>query len=251
MSRTAADSALLLDVIAGFDARDPWALAASAQSCLSALNLGVAGLRVAASPTLGYVDVHPEVALAFEAAVRVFTELGAKVEHVDPGFADPGPDFEVLWFSGAAKVAEPFGPEQRERMDPGLIEVCEVGARFSALEYLGAMAARNVLGARMSAFHTRYDLLLTPTLPLPAFEVGREVPAGSASPRWTSWTPFTYPFNMTQQPATSVPCGFTSDGLPVGLQVIGARHDDARVLAAAHAYQQATDWHLRRPTLLT
>jgi aspartyl-tRNA(Asn)/glutamyl-tRNA(Gln) amidotransferase subunit A len=251
MSRTAADSALLLDVIAGFDARDPWALAASAQSCLSALNLGVAGLRVAASPTLGYVDVHPEVALAFEAAVRVFTELGAKVEHVDPGFADPGPDFEVLWFSGAAKVAEPFGPEQRERMDPGLIEVCEVGARFSALEYLGAMAARNVLGARMSAFHTRYDLLLTPTLPLPAFEVGREVPAGSASPRWTSWTPFTYPFNMTQQPATSVPCGFTSDGLPVGLHVIGARHDDARVLAAAHAYQQATDWHLRRPTLLT
>ncbi|HTK66293.1 MAG TPA: amidase [Pseudonocardia sp.] len=247
MTRTATDAALLLDVVAGFDARDPWALAASEHSSMSMLGLGVAGLRIAASPTLGYATLHPEVAAAFEVAVRVFSELGARVEHADPGFADPVEDFQVLWFSGAAKVVENL---DKSRIDPGLAEVAEAGARYSALEYLGAMSARNDLGALMGAFHTQYDLLLTPCLPIPAFEVGHEVPPGWHDPRWTSWTPFTYPFNMTQQPAASVPCGFTQDGLPIGLQIIGARHDDGRVLAAAHAFQQITDWHLRRPPLL-
>lgn len=248
MTRTVTDAALLLDVIAGFDARDPWALAASAHSSMSMLGLGVAGLRIAASPTLGYVStVHPEIAAAFDVAARVFADLGARVEQADPGFADPVEDFQVLWFSGAAKVIEHLDASQ---IDPGLAEVAEAGARYSALDYLGASAARNELGALMGAFHTRYDLLLTPCLPIPAFEVGQEVPTGWHDPRWTSWTPYTYPFNMTQQPAASIPCGFTSDGLPIGLQIIGARHDDGRVLAAAHAYQQITDWHLRRPPLL-
>jgi aspartyl-tRNA(Asn)/glutamyl-tRNA(Gln) amidotransferase subunit A len=247
MTRTATDAALLLDVIAGFDARDPWALAASEHSSMSMLGLGVAGLRIAASPTLGYATLHPEVAVAFEVASRVFADLGARVDRADPGFADPIEDFQVLWFSGAAKVVEHLDTSE---IDPGLAEVAEAGARYSALDYLGAMSARNELGALMGAFHTRYDLLLTPCLPIPAFEVGLEVPPGWHDPRWTSWTPFTYPFNMTQQPAASVPCGFTEDGLPIGLQIIGARHDDGRVLAAAHAFQQVTDWHLRRPPML-
>ncbi|GAA1288279.1 amidase [Pseudonocardia aurantiaca] len=246
MTRSAADAALLLDVISGADARDPWALA-PAGPAVDGLGAGVAGLRIAASPTLGYVELHPEVATAFAAAVRVFEDLGAMVEEADPGFADPVAEFEVLWFSGAAKSIEALGPEQRALMDPGLIEVAEQGSRMTALQYLGAMAVRNELGTLMGEFHGRYDLLLTPTLPIPAFEAGVEVPAGWARERWTSWTPFTYPFNMTQQPAASVPCGFTADGLPVGLQIVGRRHADNAVLAAAHAYQQATDWHHRRP----
>jgi aspartyl-tRNA(Asn)/glutamyl-tRNA(Gln) amidotransferase subunit A len=110
------------------------------------------------------------------------------------------------------------------------------------------LAVRNDLGVRMGEFHSRYDLLLTPTLPIPAFAAGVEVPEGWPRERWTSWTPFTYPFNMTQQPAASVPCGFVS-GLPVGLQIVGPRHGDAQVLALAHAFQMATDWHLHPPTL--
>lgn len=94
----------------------------------------------------------------------------------------------------------------------------------------------------MGLFHERYDLLLTPTMPIAAFEAGREVPPGSPSPRWMSWTPFTYPFNMTQQPAASLPCGLTSGGLPVGLQVVGARHADALVMAACAAYEKARPW---------
>ncbi|HEY1967308.1 MAG TPA: amidase [Pseudonocardia sp.] len=250
MARTAADAALLLDVVAGVDRRDPWALAPATRSCLSALNDGVARLRIAASATLGYVTVHPEVAAAFEAATAVFTELGAVVEAADPGFSDPVEPFHVLWFAGAAKSTEHLDAPGRASLDPGLAEIAEQGARYTATEYLTAMAVRNELGTLMGAFHQRHSLLLTPTLPIPAFPGGLEVPPGSPTARWTSWTPFTYPFNMTQQPAVSVPCGFTSDGLPIGLQIIGPRHSDASVLAAAHAYQQATDWHLRRPPLL-
>ncbi|MGI5127623.1 amidase [Pseudonocardia sp. CA-107938] len=249
MTRTAADAALLLDVLSGFDDRDPWALPAVADA-EAAIGSAIAGTRIAVSTTLGYVDVDPEVAAAFAAAVEVFTSLGAHVEEVDPGFGDPIAAFETLWFSGAAKALEHIGPEQRARMDPGLVEIAEQGARYSAVDYLRAMAARNELGIHMGAFHTRYDLLLTPTLPITAFEIGLEVPPGWPHRRWMTWTPFSYPFNITQQPAASVPCGFSRAGLPIGLQLVGPRHADAAVLAAAHAYQQVTDWHTRRPPLL-
>jgi aspartyl-tRNA(Asn)/glutamyl-tRNA(Gln) amidotransferase subunit A len=254
MTRTAADAALLLDVISGTDARDPWASAPSARPCVPALDgaeAGLAGLRVAASATLGYVSVHPEVAAAFERAVAVFGSLGAVTEAADPGFSDPEEPFHVLWYAGAAKTVEQLDAAALARLDPGLAEVAAIGAEYTAVEYLGAMAVRNDLGTLMGAFHERYPLLLTPTLPIPAFAAGMEVPPGSASRRWTSWTPFTYPFNMTQQPAASVPCGFTADGRPIGLQIVGPRHADDAVLAAAHAYQRATDWHRRRPPLLT
>jgi aspartyl-tRNA(Asn)/glutamyl-tRNA(Gln) amidotransferase subunit A len=244
MTRTAADAALLLDVISGFDPRDPWA-GTPAAPVSPGLDAGVAGLRIAFSPALGHATVHPEIATAVAAAAEVFTGLGATVELADPGFADPIEAFQVLWFSGAAAVIHPVLDRSAE-LDPGLVRVSELGARFSSGDYLGAMAVRNDLGTLMGAFHQRYDLLLTPTLPIPAFEVGVDAPAGCTG-TWTSWTPFTYPFNMTQQPAASVPCGLTAGGLPVGLQIVGPRHADGRVLAAAHAFQRATEHHLRRP----
>ncbi|GEL18590.1 amidase [Pseudonocardia asaccharolytica] len=253
MTRTVADAALLLDVISHSDVRDPWALPAllaPARTCTDALGDGVAGLRVAVSPTLGYARVDPEVAAAFAAAADVFATLGATVEYADPGFADPVEPFEVLWYAGAAKSIESLDAAARAEMDPALVQIAERGAGISALDYLSAMAVRNDLGTLVGEFHLTYDLLLTPTLPIAAFPAGREVPDGWPAPRWTSWTPFTYPFNMTQQPAVSVPCGFTAAGLPVGLQIVGPRHTDARVLAAAHAYEQATDHHTRRPPLL-
>ncbi|SHK91819.1 aspartyl-tRNA(Asn)/glutamyl-tRNA(Gln) amidotransferase subunit A [Pseudonocardia thermophila] len=249
MARTAADAALLLDVISGFDSRDPWALA-PVRDAEAAIGQAITGKRIAVSRDLGYVDVDPEVAAAVTAAAEVFAGLGAHVEETDPGFTDPIEAFETLWFSGAAKSLEHLGPEQRARMDPGLVEIAEQGARCTAVEYLRAMAVRNEMGIRMGEFHARHDLLLTPTLPITAFEIGVEVPSGWPHRRWTTWTPFTYPFNMTQQPAASVPCGFSRAGLPIGLQIVGPRHADAAVLAAAHAYQTVTDWHTRRPPLL-
>lgn len=243
MTRTVADAALMMDVISGADPRDWMALAPpSPHSFSRALGDGVAGLRIAYSATLGHVAVDPEVAAIVAEAVRAFTELGAHVEEADPPFDDPISDFNVLWYSGAAKATDNLAADQRELLDPGLRAIVGEGLGYSAQDYLRAMATRMAMGERMGRFHQEYDLLLTPTMPIAAFEAGLEVPPGSADARWTSWAGFSYPFNMTQQPAASVPCGFTSAGLPVGLQVVGPRHSDPRVLAACHAFEQARPW---------
>lgn len=250
MARTVADTALLLDVVSGPDSRDASALPPASRSFSGALGKGVLGLRIAVSPTLGYVDVDPEVDEAVRRAADVFRDLGAKVEFADPGFTDCVQDFHVLWFTAAAKAVERLTPRGRELLEPALQEIIREGERHSALAYLGANATKAALGTTMGAFHEHYDLLLTPTVPITPFVSGEEVPIGWHAMRWTSWTPFTYPFNMTQQPAASVPCGWSATGLPIGLQVIGPRHADDRVLAACAAYEQAQPWAHRRPPLL-
>ncbi|MGW6485801.1 amidase [Streptomyces sp. NPDC055056] len=240
MTRDAADAALMLDVIGAPDARDWSALGPANDSFVDALDGGVRGLRVAYSPSLGgQVAVAPAVAAAVRRAVERLAGLGAHVTEADPDFTDPVEAFHTLWFSGAARVASQLGPERRALLDPGLREICARGARYSALEYLAATDVRMALGRRMGLFHTTYDVLVTPTLPLTAFTAGVEVPARSGLRRWTGWTPFTYPFNLTQQPAATVPVGPDGDGLPVGLQIVAARHRDDLVLRTAHALYEA------------
>ncbi|MGH3878701.1 MAG: amidase [Actinophytocola sp.] len=249
LSWTVADSALALDVLSGSDSRD-WTTGPRPEQPVSAtLGAGVAGMRIAFSPRLGFATVDPEVAALVNAAAHTFADLGARVELVDPVVADSVEAFHVLWFAGAAASIAPLSAEQREKLDPALLEVCEQGARGSALDYVFATGVRAELGRVMGEFHEHFDLLLTPTMPITAFEAGVEVPGGWPAPRWTSWTPFTYPFNMTQQPAASLPCGFTKAGLPVGLQVVGPKHADARVLAACRAFEQARPWQGTRPSL--
>ncbi|WP_405614288.1 amidase [Streptomyces sp. NBC_00076] len=240
MTRDAADAALLLDVIGTADSRDWSALAPAPGPFSAGLSGGVRGLRIAYSPSFGgQVAVQPAVAAAVRRGVERLAELGAYVTEADPDFTDPVDAFHALWFSGAARVTQHFGPQQRELLDPGLREICDQGARYSALDYLAAVDVRMELGRRMGSFHDSYDLLVTPTLPITAFEAGVEVPKGSGHRRWTGWTPFTYPFNLTQQPAASVPVGTDDDGLPVGLQLVAARHRDDLVLRAAHALYEA------------
>ncbi|MFE9998310.1 amidase [Streptomyces avermitilis] len=249
MTRDAADAALAMDVISGPDARDWSGLGPVGGSFTQALACGVRGLRVAYSPSLGgQVAVRPAVASAVRRAVQGLAGLGAYVSEADPDLTDPVDAFHVLWFSGAARVTQHFGPQQREVLDPGLREICGTGARFSALDYLAAVDVRMDLGRRMGRFHESYDVLVTPTLPITAFEAGAEVPAGSGLRRWTGWTPFTYPFNMTQQPAATVPVGVDGDGLPVGMQVVAARHRDDLVLRVAHALYEAGVAGIGAPT---
>ncbi|MFV8188897.1 amidase [Streptomyces sp. AF1B] len=240
MTRDAADAALLLDVIAAPDSRDWSGLPPAPGSFAAGLSGGAKGLRVAYSPSLGgQVAVRPAVAAAVRRAVERLAGLGAYVEETDPDFTEPVEAFHTLWFSGAARVTQQLGPHQRKLLDPGLREICGQGARRSALDYLAAVDVRMELGRRMGRFHDSYDLLVTPTLPITAFEAGEEVPRGSGHRRWTGWTPFTYPFNMTQQPAATVPVGTDGDGLPIGLQLVAARHRDDLVLRAAHTLYEA------------
>ena len=251
MTRTVTDAALLLDLLSAPDSRDWAALGPPAVSYLDGLEDGVVDLRIALSPTLGYGHNDPEVDAAVRAAARVFADAGAQVEEVDPGITDCVDAFHTLWFTGAAKVVEQYGEGAIERVDARLREaVAEYGTGVSAVSYLDATAVRMDLGVRMGAFHDRFDLLLTPTTPIPAFAKGQDAPDGWPSTLWTSWTPYTYPFNMTQQPALSLPCGFTAQRRPIGLQVVGPRHADALVLRAGRAYERATAWHTATPSLL-
>jgi len=246
---TVGDCALLLAAIAGQHPDDPTTLQSPAADWLSDPQESLHSLRIAFSRNFGYVDVHPEVERVVAAAADVLRALGAKVDERDPGFHDPVEAFEVLWYAGAAKSLEAFASASRADMDPGLVEIAEQGAGYSAVDYLTAMEAQSKLTQHMEHFFEEYDLLLSPTLPIPAFDAGLEVPRGWPRRRWMSWTPFTYPFNMTGSPAVSVPCGFDAQGLPVGLQLVGPRFADDLVLAVAAAYQQAASLTTIRPTL--
>ncbi|MCX7349608.1 MAG: amidase family protein, partial [Alphaproteobacteria bacterium] len=175
-------------------------------------------------------------------------ELGAEVVEVDPGFADPAACFRVLWWAGAQAALGKLPAGKKKLLDPALADVVEQSMSITLDDYQDAVKARGVLGSQMRQFMEGYDLLVTPTLPIPAFEAGKLAPAAPDNTgKWVNWTPFSYPFNLTQQPAASVPCGFTAKGLPAGLHLVGRMFDDRTVLNAAHAYERATSWHKTRP----
>ena len=249
MTWTVADAALMLTVIAEPDARDWFALPHEPRDYRAGLDDGVAGLKVAFSPALGYAAVEAEVADLVAAAARVFEELGANVEQTDPGFENPGPAMKTIAWAGLAHGLGPIIDGKRDLVDPGLLTLIDAGATITIDAYFDAVAVRNALGGHMTRFHADYDLLLTPTLPITAFPVGRFMPEGDDPRRWIDWLPFTFPFNMTGQPAASIPCGFSRDGLPVGLQIVGPMHHDARVLRAARAFETARPFADRRPAL--
>ncbi|MFT5722693.1 MAG: aspartyl-tRNA(Asn)/glutamyl-tRNA(Gln) amidotransferase subunit A [Motiliproteus sp.] len=238
MTRSVEDAALMMNVVAQTDDRDWYAGPGTDKSWDRGINTGVRGLRIAYSRNLGYVSVDPEVASAVEHAVSILAGLGAQVEEVDPGFEDPIESFNTLWFAGAAKLVDGLTEQQRQLLDPGFIEIAARGREISLVDYLHAQDARACLGEAMSRFHHRYDLLLTPSVPITAFAAGSNV-AVESQKDWMDWTPFSYPFNLTQQPAATVPCGLSTAGLPIGLQVVGPKFGDDLVLRACQVLSQA------------
>lgn len=249
MTRTVEDAALMMNAIAKPDVRDWTSLPYDPRDFVNGLDGGVKGLRIAFSPRLGYAEVDPEIAALVSAAAKQLSDLGGIVEEIDPGFEDPAECFRILWWSGVRALLGPLPKEKRALLDEGLADVLEQSMSITLEQHLDAVKARGMLGTHMKQFMQGHDLLITPTLPIPAFGAGLLAPETVGPRKWVNWTPFSYPFNLTQQPACSVPCGFTRAGLPAGLHIIGRMHDDWTVLRAAHAYQQATDWHDHRPPL--
>jgi aspartyl-tRNA(Asn)/glutamyl-tRNA(Gln) amidotransferase subunit A len=198
---------------------------------------GVKGWRIAYSPTLSGALVDPEVARIVARAARSFADLGAEVTEVAEVLPDSLRIFRTHWFGGAARQASGLTAAQRSLLDQGFAYIADQGSRIPLIDYLEAVAQREALGSRMMAFFRDWDLLLTPTMPIAAFAAGYDAPPQSGRGQWTDWTPFTYPFNLTRNPAVSVPCGFTKAGLPVGLQIVGPLAGDHRVLRAAHAFE--------------
>jgi aspartyl-tRNA(Asn)/glutamyl-tRNA(Gln) amidotransferase subunit A len=255
MARTVRDAALMLNVIAGPDERDLYSLPADSTDYLSACDGGLRGLRVAWSPTLGYAKVDPQVGVLTAAAARVFeSSLGCKVEAAAPGFESPWELFSVLMVMSIALPLRGFLPEWETRMDPALVKQIRSVERLGPTDFGEALAKRFVLWDTTRKFFERFDLLLTPTVPIPAFEAGQLAPDGMTAPPgslipFADYSPFTHPWNITGQPAASVPCGFTREGLPVGLQIVGRRFADATVLRAAAAFEEARPWNEKRPPL--
>jgi len=237
MTRTVTDAALMLNVLSLPDTRDWHALPHDGRDYRIGLEDGVKGLRIAYSEDLGYAKVDPEIRKLVANAVKTFTQLGAHVEAKDPGFEDVGPLFSAHWFPGAAYIVRNTHPRKRALMDKGLLETARLGEKVTTAQYMAAIQKRGALGVHMNLFHQKYDLLVTPTLPLAAFEAGKEMRNIMKEKRWTDWTPFSYPFNLTQQPAATIPCGLTKKGLPVGLHIVGPRYADALVLRAARAFE--------------
>lgn len=248
MARTVGDVALLLDALSVYDPRDPTG-PPSVSPVAGDLEASLQGLRVAFSTDLGWARVDPEVASVVGSAAAIFEDLGATVEERDPGFDDPLEAFVALWDAGVASALAHVGPDRHHLLDPGLRRAVEHGNSLSAVAYLAAVAERGQVGVCMGRFHTDYDLLVTPAVAVAPFAAGQDVPPGWPDARWPTWASLSYPFNLTQQPAASVPCGFTAAGLPVGMQIVGRRHADALVLRAAAAYER-TNPTSRRPSLL-
>jgi aspartyl-tRNA(Asn)/glutamyl-tRNA(Gln) amidotransferase subunit A len=248
MTRTVGDAAMMMNAIAQPDNRDWFSLPYDDVDYGYKLGRKLKGLRVAFSATLGYAEVDPEVAALVQQAVQVLHSLGAEVTAVDPGFEDPAQIFRTLWWSGAGSLLGGLPPDKKALLDPALADVVEQSKSITVQDIMAAHKARGELGTRMRLFMEDYDVLVTPTLPGVAFEAGKLQPdAPDNNGKWVNWTPFTYPFNLTQQPAASVPCGFTRAGLPVGLQVVGRMFDDRTVLKACAAFENATKHHKARP----
>ena len=251
MARTVRDAALMLQVSAGPDERDASSLPAPGVDFAKALRGGVKGLRVAYSDTLGYAEVvDPEVREACGKAARAFRELGCRVEEIDPGWPSPFAAWRAIFAGGIATRLAPYAGE-RDKIDAGLLRIVDEALKSPPTVFVQAFFDRHAWLAYPCRLFERYDLLLTPTLARPAFAVGLDNATeidGRPVPEW-AWSPFTYPFNLTGQPAASVPCGFTKGGLPIGLQVVGRRFDDATVLRASAAFEAARPWAQNRPPL--
>ncbi len=245
---TVEDVALLMNTIALPDTRDWTSLPFDGVDYLAGLKGGIKGFRVAYSPTLGYAkNVDPEIAAATAQAAKHLQDLGAVVEEVDPLTEDPLDISTGLWFAGAYQVWQTLSPAQQALTDPDFKSQAQLGAQLDANAIHALTQRRGVLGSHLRQFMQRFDLILTPSTAVTAFKA---LPAGHSvmnSAAMLGWTPFSYPFNLSQQPAISLPCGLTLDGLPMGVQLVGTMFGDAKLLQAAQALQAC--YPMQRPVL--
>jgi aspartyl-tRNA(Asn)/glutamyl-tRNA(Gln) amidotransferase subunit A len=237
MTRKVADGALMLQIMAGPDTRDIFHDGHAAPDYPAEISKGLRGLRIGWSPTLGFVDqLHPDILAATTAIAKRLTEFGAIVSEADPGFTrdEAYRPLRVLWDAGCAQTLKVVPPDKHGDVDAGFMACARVGEKLSATDVMQAMIDRAALHETMRRYHERFDLLLTPTMPTTAIEAGVEVPSdGSFGDQWFNWSPYTWPFNVTGQPGASVPVGLASDGLPIGLQIIGPKGREDLVLRAA------------------
>ena len=252
MTATVADSALSLDVLKGPDRRDPFSLPDDGLRYLELIDAPPAPVRCVLAPTLFGKPVEREVAACIAAAFAAIARMpGVEVTDTRIDWSDPIDLFDRLWVARGA-LNTGLKPEEKALLDPGLARLIERSAAIGLGDHLRALQARSGFCRTVSESFRHFDLLLTPMVPIAPFAAEADGPPEmdpSTPVPWARWTPFSYPFNITGQPAASVPCGWTPDGMPVGLQVIGERFADAAVLRFCAAWERAFDWRTPRPAV--
>jgi aspartyl-tRNA(Asn)/glutamyl-tRNA(Gln) amidotransferase subunit A len=250
LSRTVRDGALLLTAVAGFDRRDPFSVAERVPDFVAACDMPVKGMRAAWSPTFGYAQPDAEVVSLCEMAVKALEDQGCEIELVETVMeGNPSDMWMAEFYAGVGTRLKDVLANESEILDPAVVDVLSGALDQSLEEYYAKVFARYEFRERMRAFFDSFDLLLSPTLPVPAFDVGLNVPPQIPEANIISWVAYTYPFNLTGYPAASVPAGFTSDGLPVGLQIVAGPLREVDIFAASAAVESGRPWADRRPPI--
>lgn len=252
MTRTVEDAALMLEATAGPHPWDHYSLEAAPDAYARLLQSdSLKGKRIAWSPDLGHARVDADVAALTKAAAAAFTDLGADVEEATPAWGPEGPELIRFFWAAHELAYRKFLPEWREKMDPGLVACIESATDHSAEAYVEMRTRKLAYVEAIHRFFEDYDFLLTPAVSVAAFPADRLMPEDWPDHPWdwVQWAEFSYPFNMSHNPAASIPCGFTDAGLPVGLQIVGPRMADLAVLQASAAFEAARPWADRRPAL--
>ena len=248
IARSVADAALLFSVIAGFDRRDPFAVAGPVPDVLGAARASVAGLRVAYSPTLGYARPDPEVVQLTDRAARTFAALGCHVELVDSVCErDPADLWIAEFYAGVGIRLRNFMEGQRDLLDPAVVDVLTTALAQDMRDYYSKVFGRYALRETLRDFFERYDLLISPVLPVTSLDVGKNIPDALTDGNLVSWVSYTYPFNLTGQPAGAVCAGIAADGMPVGLQIVGRACCEDDVIRAAAAFERTKPPGYNRP----
>jgi aspartyl-tRNA(Asn)/glutamyl-tRNA(Gln) amidotransferase subunit A len=239
LARSVEDAALLFSVVAGFDRRDPFSVAGPVPDVVAAFTQSVAGMKVAYSPTLGYARPNADVLKVTDRAAETLEELGCQVDLVENVFdADPADLWTAEFYAGVGIRLRSFMENQRDLLDPAVAEVLEPALTQDMRDYYTKVFSRYVLRDTVRGLFDRYDILISPVLPVTSLQVGKNVPDELSDRNLVSWVYFTYPFNLTGQPAASVCAGIAADGMPVGLQVVGRSHSEHDVVRLAAAFEQ-------------
>ena len=249
ITRTVADSALLLQVLAGPDSRDVTSIRTSAPDFSAGLDRGVRGLKFAWSSDYGYAAVDPEVVQVTERAAQVFAGMGATVDDGNLNISDPFPSFWDIFATASYTSYEHMFEDNRDDFTYYGVTSMEHGRSVTGADLSRAIYEVNRLGRHMEEFFDDFDLLLSPTMAVPAFPIDNRptsIGGRTVDPFW-GFVPFTYPINMSGQTAASIPCGYSSSGMPIGLHIIGPRGTESLVLQAAAAFESAMPWVEERP----
>ncbi len=250
MTRDVRDGALMMSVMSGPHPWDFTSLEAGPADYVGRLNEGIKGKKIAFSPDLGHARVDPEVAELVQAAVKALaSDLHAHVEQVTPAWGKDGPEIIRVMYPVHACGNAKYLPEFESRMDPGLVAMIREGLAVTTQQYQGARDRKSAYVSQMARFMEDWDFLVTPTVSTAAFPAELNMPKHWPHHAWDwiQWAEFSYPFNFSGMPAATVPCGFTKEGLPVGLQIVGRRYDDLGVLQASQAFARARPWMAKRP----